>query len=188
MTDRKLGIVFFNNLDEELGNYVLDNLRNIFGKSLGSFELIKIPLEIPQKSYVESRNQFLSSPLLEKLREFAIENHYYKIIGIIHGDLFTVGLNFIFGQAEYGNPEKTRAAIVSTFRLKYDINVENLDKTKENKRILKEILHELGHTLKLSHCNNHCVMQFSNSLSEADEKPLNFCISCLNKLKTNKSP
>jgi len=186
MKDRKLGIIFFETLDEDLGIYILDNLKKIFQNLFDSFELIEFVLELPEKSFIKSRNQFLSSPLLRKLREFSIESDYYKIIGVINADLFTEGLNFIFGQAEFGEPEETRVAIVSTYRLKYGLEIKKIDKKTKYQRILKEIIHELGHTLKLSHCNNFCVMQYSNSLSEADEKPLNFCQRCQSKLKTIK--
>ena len=186
MKDRKLGIVFFKTFDEDLGIYLLDNLKKNFQNLIDSFELIELPLEIPKKSFFKSRNQILSSPLLKKLREFSINSDYYKIIGVINADLFTEGLNFIFGQAEFGDPEETRVAIVSTYRLTSGLEIKKLDKKTKYERILKEIIHELGHTLKLSHCNNFCVMQFSNSLSEADEKPLNFCQTCQNKLKSIK--
>ncbi|MFX1597125.1 MAG: hypothetical protein ACFFBK_13800, partial [Promethearchaeota archaeon] len=50
-------------------------------------------------------------------------------------------------------------------------------------RILKEAVHELGHTFTLQHCKNFCIMRFSNSLADTDQKPPEYCASCLNKLK-----
>jgi len=49
--------------------------------------------------------------------------------------------------------------------------------------IEKEVIHELGHIFGLPHCKNKCVMQFSNSLAEAMEKPSHFCQECIKKLK-----
>ena len=46
-------------------------------------------------------------------------------------------------------------------------------------RTTKEIVHELGHLLKLSHCDKrYCVMHFSNSLKDTDFKGYNFCDKC----------
>jgi archaemetzincin len=51
------------------------------------------------------------------------------------------------------------------------------------KRILREAIHELGHTFGLYHCQNYCVMQFSNSLMEADKKSIKFCNNCSKRLE-----
>ena len=56
---------------------------------------------------------------------------------------------------------------------------------KVEERILKETIHELGHTFGLKHCHNNCVMRFSNSLADTDKKPVKFCASCLKQLKTS---
>jgi archaemetzincin len=50
-------------------------------------------------------------------------------------------------------------------------------------RVLKEALHELGHTFGLLHCENNCVMIFSNSIEDTDNKPPQFCPRCSNYLE-----
>lgn len=70
-------------------------------------------------------------------------------------------MNFVFGVAHPG-----KAAVLSTQRL------DSLDLIK------KEAIHETGHVLGLQHCNNECVMQFSNSLYEAKAKPATLCERC----------
>ncbi|TFF63550.1 MAG: hypothetical protein EU521_01195, partial [Promethearchaeota archaeon] len=49
-------------------------------------------------------------------------------------------------------------------------------------RVSKEAIHELGHTFGLSHCENECVMRYSNNLYEADKKPSTFCEICFSRL------
>jgi len=51
-------------------------------------------------------------------------------------------------------------------------------------RTFKELNHELGHTFGLLHCNSpRCVMNFSNSVLEVDQKSRFFCEKCQKKLK-----
>jgi archaemetzincin len=71
-----------------------------------------------------------------------------------------------------------RCALVSIYRLKTP------DERLLFERTFKELNHELGHTFGLLHCNSpHCVMNFSNSVLEVDQKSKFFCEKCQKKLK-----
>ena len=85
-------------------------------------------------------------------------------------DLYVEGLNFVFGLAE----RPGSAAVISLYRLGIGARAET-----RRLRTLKEAVHELGHTLGMSHCPNPgCVMHFSNSLGDTDRKAASFCQSC----------
>ena len=96
------------------------------------------------------------------------------ILGITPFDLYSDGLNFIFGIAT----PVYRAALVSYARLKTP------DKPLFVSRLRKEITHEMGHAFGLEHCDTPgCVMNFSNSLAEVDLKGEDFCPKCRKKLE-----
>ena len=50
--------------------------------------------------------------------------------------------------------------------------------------MVKEAIHELGHTFVLFHCNNKLyVMYFSNSLYDTEIKEKRLCLDCNDKLR-----
>lgn len=115
-------------------------------------------LELIENAYNPKRNQYDAILLLDyliKIKENGIA------IWIIDKDLYCEDMNFIFGYAAFSH-----GAILSIFRL------DSLE------LIQKEAVHEVGHILGLRHCSNECVMQFSNSLQEAREKPMKLCKKC----------
>lgn len=121
-----------------------------------------------------SRNQFSSTLLLSALNEKFPANAD-KILGITSVDLFVPVLTYVFGEAQLDG----KSAIVSTHRLSesfYGLD-ENIQLTKA--RIIKEAIHELGHTFGLPHCRDYlCVMHSSTGVEEIDLKTKRFCSTC----------
>ncbi len=86
--------------------------------------------------------------------------------------------NFVFGQANI----KKRVGVSSIFRLRSD-DIHKSGNKKCQYRLLRTATHELAHMFSLRHCKDYyCLMNGSNSLSEADKKPLNLCSECMGKL------
>lgn len=124
---------------------------------------------IPEKAFNAKRNQYDSSYFLELIRKYQGD----KVLGVVDLDLYSQPLNFVFGQAEISG----KAAVISLFRL----NDEN---SLYESRIVKEAVHEIGHTFGLRHCpNTSCVMHFSNCLEETDTKEEKYCEDCEARLK-----
>ena len=97
------------------------------------------------------------------------------VVGLVAGDGYVEGLNFVFGLA---TPELSVATV-------YTSRLESRDVALYQARVLKEVMHEVGHLLGLNHCGNRrCVMSFSNSVAEVDAKEAWFCPACTAKLKS----
>lgn len=133
-------------------------------------------LPVPEGAYVRSRQQYKAKPFLEMLERHT--SHSAHALGLVDLDLFVPELNFIFGIAQYGGN-----ALVALPRLRNSFYGLPDDVDLFFQRIVKEAFHELGHVFGLRHCTNPCVMQFSNSLSDTDNKPDTYCSSCLMRLK-----
>ncbi len=98
-----------------------------------------------------------------------------KWLLIVDADLYSPGLNFIFGLADISSG----ISIVSVTRLRQEFYGFSGDKKLFLERLKKEATHELGHLFSLGHCpDKKCVMRFSNSLYDTDEKLPYFCEGC----------
>ncbi len=159
-----------NDLSEELGNRltypVVSNYRHT----------------IPEDALNQERRQYMASTFLSKLRRVTGTDSS-KLLGITEVDLYSTGLNFVFGQADVGG----KASVISLARL----HPQNADDKNGlfQERILKEAVHELGHTFGLEHCrDHHCVMHFSNGIAQTDIKSASFCARHKAEFETNKRP
>lgn len=140
-------------------------------------------VNITMKCFDWNRRQYLASCAIDQIsnifKEYIDANRY--VIGIGYLDGYEHGLNFVFGEAD----PKSSTAMVFTKRLDPLFYGLPSDYNLYVKRVIKEIIHELGHLLGLEHCSSReCVMSFSNSVLEVDAKSMFFCNTCSAKLKT----
>lgn len=145
-------------------------LSGIIGSPISQ---MKIERDLEQFQNKE-RGQYDAARILDHFEQRA-ENG--KSILITSVDLYIPIFTFVFGLAKL----QGTAAIVSTRRLRNDYYglPHNDELLKE--RLIKEIVHELGHLLNLRHCTNYqCVMASSNTADDLDIKGDRYCQSCLN--------
>ncbi|MDK2876340.1 MAG: hypothetical protein PWQ22_750 [Archaeoglobaceae archaeon] len=155
------------NADLKLIEWLAERLREIFKTDVKILPAISLPSHCYSR-----RGQFNSTCIIFALKVAE------RTLAITSEDLYAKGLNFVFGEAELGGLR----AVVSYYRLRFGADDEKL-----KERLLKEAVHELGHTFGLQHCKKiGCVMNFSNNVLEVDEKSWNFCSVCSSKLGIRK--
>lgn len=128
------------------------------------------------------RGQINSTAILLRLQEIVPESGD-RLLGLISADLFIPIFTFVFGEAQLSGP----AAVVSGFRLRNEFYGLEPDRDLYYQRLLKECIHELGHTYGLHHCRSSgCVMVKSTYVENIDLKGAEFCSACNQYLKMNR--
>ena len=142
-------------------------------------------LQIPKESLNQWRKQYDAEKVMTILSDSSEAKFIDKNIPslmITDKDLYYGGLNFVFGLED---PAKS-SAIVSISRLRPEFYDEPANVNLLKERIIKEVIHEMGHYMGLDHCHRQtCVMRFSPSISDVDEKKKRFCDDCRIKLLTS---
>ena len=119
-----------------------------------------------------ARRQYHSTAILAHLdRTFRDD----RVLGIAAVDLFVPIFTFVFGEAQISG----RCALVTMHRLRQEFYGLPADPSLTDERLLKEAVHELGHTFGLRHCQDWtCVMTSSHSVDRLDLKSSDFCVAC----------
>lgn len=156
-----LALLPFQGMDERTMAFLADHLAE------KGFACTVLPeISIPADAYNRLRAQYRVERLLEATRQ-AVAG---RVLGVVDLDIYAEGLNFVFGMAD----SPGRAAVITVTRLR-----ASADEARFQARMLKEAVHELGHTLGLTHCRHaKCVMYFSNTLADTDHKSAEFCAEC----------
>lgn len=164
----------------EIDQKILEGLQPKLQETFGCPVQCKPGISKPRQAYDPQRRQYISPLFLAELRALGVEPGE-RVLGLVDVDLYAPGLNFVFGEADIGS----RVAIIALSRLRQEYYGMPPDERLFRERVIKEAVHELGHTYGLGHCRDRkCVMYFSNTLSDTDHKQAAFCEECRHKIET----
>jgi archaemetzincin len=160
-----------------IGNFDVRLLQNVAPALADAF---RVPCRIvglrldPQFAYHTERQQYHSSELLAAMQQYAA-NGAWRVLGVTNVDLYIPILTFVFGEAQMGGP----CAVVSFHRLMQEYYGLPPDPQVLIERLVKESVHEVGHTVDLTHCNDYsCAMAPSHAVEWIDLKEAALCASC----------
>lgn len=157
------------NFRPELLKLIVREVHRIFGYRTK----IKPFLQDVDFAFDLDRQQHYSTIILERLASLA-PTMAIKILAITKVDLFIPILTHVYGEAQLGG----KACIVSTHRLNEGLGTSVSEIFYQ--RIVKEAIHELGHTFNLRHCRDHtCNMHYCRSVKDVDRKSDQLCRYCL---------
>ena len=166
----RLLVAPFGMIDGELVLILSERLHQLFRVEIVN----ELPPFNPHQTFNSERNQYHSTELLKLLLR-TMSGGGDKILGITGFDLYVPILTFVFGEAQLGGT----SAVVSSFRLRNEYYGLPADNGLLEDRLVKESVHELGHTFGLIHCKiPECVMHASTYAEEIDFKTSQFCPSC----------
>jgi len=118
------------------------------------------------------RKQYHATSILRHLASVAGDA---RILGVATVDLCVPIFTFVFGEAQVSGC----AAVVSMHRLREEFYGLPAKPTLLNERLLKEAVHELGHTFGLRHCRDwQCAMASSHTIDRLDLKGARLCHAC----------
>ena len=143
--------------------------------------LSELPAEA-RREHPETGTQYNTGYVNNKLLIKNRPDDALAYLGLTYFDLWPGrDWNFVFGQATL----RDRVGVWSLNRFG-DPYKSDVEFNKVLKRALRTASHETGHILGIHHCTTYsCNMNGSNSLQEADRRPLYLCPHCLYKLIWN---
>lgn len=120
------------------------------------------------------RGQAWSTAILARLQERRPARNTV-LLGVTELDLYVPVLTFVFGEAQLNGP----CAVISAHRLREEYYGMPRNEDLLVERLMKETLHELGHTQGLRHCIDwRCVMSSAHTAQRIDLRQAGFCTAC----------
>jgi len=158
------------NVDDGLLKDLRPAVEDIFRVSC---KVLPVRLD-PEFAFHGERQQYHSSEILQRMQSLVAADSW-RVLGIAAVDLYIPILTFVFGEAQMGGP----CAVVSVYRLHQEFYGLPADQELFRQRALKEAVHELGHTVSLTHCSDYqCAMAPSHAVEWIDLKQSTLCAGC----------
>jgi archaemetzincin len=167
-TDQKVIVI------QPLGNFKLNQAVTVFKqiKTINSNVLLRQNISFPENSFYKPRNRYRADSIIKNLKNNIGTDSV--IVALSHADISTTK-NGIKDWGVMGLGYKPgKACVVSDFRL---------SRKNKNEQFYKLVLHELGHTAGLSHCEiKTCLMRDAEGGNSFNQEK-SFCRECKSFLK-----
>lgn len=171
MTSRVVEIVPLDIMDKGLMSALALEITRIFPFQCQVGAAERLPAGLLDKR----RGQYDATRILEHLDTSG--RTAFRLLGVMTLDIFTPILRYVFGGAML----EGRTALISTYRLSIAPPGGDFPRNRRVfvSRVLKEGIHELGHTFGLTHCDDPtCVMAASLDMKHIDAKSTHLCYYC----------
>ena len=128
----------------------------------------------PAFAFDALRGQFGSTAILQDLLA-RCPSDASRFLGLTERDLFIPMLSFVYGQAQLNG----KVALLSVARLRQEFYGLEPEPDRTIERVIRETLHEIGHTFGLIHClKPECAMALATNIQQLDAKALEYCPGC----------
>ncbi len=154
----------------EIEGYLLEALASRLGEYFRGPVSITGGIGIPQRWYRPDLCQYDAEMMVNDIEELPVACGATRILGITGFDMFSGTHPFVFGMSS------DTCAVVSLFRLRPELYGQASSPALLTRRVITEVVHEIGHTYGLPHCTDpRCSMYSSNSIVDTDRKRPDFC-------------
>jgi len=162
---------------------LLDYLRQALAETFAVPCSIQPAVMDPEFAFHGERQQYHSSEILARMQG-RVTADCWRVLGVTGVDLYIPILTLVFGEAQMGGP----CALLSLHRLRQEFYGLPEDYALFGNRALKEAVHELGHTLHLTHCDDYqCAMAPSHAVEWIDLKESSLCQPCQTRVLSRRS-
>jgi archaemetzincin len=136
----------------------------------------RLTLQRPSYAFNKDRGQYHSNAIMRRLVPLLERSHSF-VLGLTDVDLFVPDSPFVFGEAD----RESRSAVVSTARL---VPSGEPGAGQLRRRLQVEALHQAGHLVGLSYCEDpRCAMFAAQTPQDTDKKQATLCNLCRNELQ-----
>lgn len=160
----------FGMIDESALSALEESCWQVFGYEVKRLEQVPEPIFALNTTLNQCNSALVLKDILGRIPKDAV-----RVLGVTNQDLFIPMLSFVFGHAQLNGP----AAVISLARLHPMFYRLPNNNELFVRRVVKEAVHELGHTFGLIHCQDPlCAMFLSNAIQQVDLKKGELCDNC----------
>jgi archaemetzincin len=167
---------------DKIDTSIISVILPLISKEFDNAKLeILMKAKMPDFAYYKPRNRYRAEKILAFLDTTTC--NCTKIVGFTESDISTSKGEYVdWGIFGYGSIEG-KSCVCSIYRLKRKSNPALF-----NARLRKLVVHELGHTYGLDHCEwPLCVMaDYKGTMASLDRTSCHFCAQCKAKYKRNR--